>query len=509
MKSSVVSYQLPVISCQLSASRLAAAVAIAALLLSLLCGLAEAQGKEPESQWFGVYLAGSKLGYVNIQTSEVEFRGKPALRAQSEMHMNVGMFGVEAKLQVSAVEYRNLDGSPRYMVARIVSSGHADSVEATYTEDKVSYVANKQGVVKTETLKLPEGGKFMADPTMGGVPTKLAIGDYTEGYFFEPQTLKLLKCSVHVEEKEMVETPLTGEVEAYKVKVDTPLADSTMWATKDGRMLKVSTLLGISMVAEPEKTAKENLVVTEGEGGESVFDFADATAVVLEQEIENPRQVRKMTLDMGGFSKELSLADGDVQSQELVKKTDDRHTYRFEVTAKEPQEARGARLPISDPSFEEYLASSMYVLSDDDQFKRIAAEVAGDEKDVAAASRVICGWVHNYMKPTPEIGLVRNARDIYNARKGVCRDYATLHATIARAAGIPTKVCVGLCYWEGRFYYHAWVESWMGEWIAQDPMLGDVLCDAARIKLSEGDITSVFDVMRDFGSFEPKLISYE
>jgi transglutaminase-like putative cysteine protease len=262
------------------------------------------------------------------------------------------------------------------------------------------------------------------------------------------------------------------------------------------------------MVAEPEETAKENLVVTEGEGG-SVFDFAEATAVVLDRKIENPRQVRKMTLEMGGFSKELILADDDVQKQKLVKKKDDRYTYRFEVTAKEPQESKGARLPITDPAFGEYLGSSMYVLSDDDQFKKIAAEVIGDEKDVATASKAICAWVHNYMKPTPEIGLVRNARDIYNARKGVCRDYATLDATLARAAGIPTKVCVGLCYWEGRFYYHAWVESWMGEWVALDPMLGDVLCDAARVKLSEGDITSVFDVMRDFGSFEPKLVSYE
>lgn len=502
--------KLAVVSYQLSVSRLRTAVAVATLLFLLLCGLAAGQAKDQESQWFGVYLGSNKLGYVNIETSAVEFRGKPSLRAQSEMHMNVGMFGIEAKLKVSAVEYRNLDGSPRYMVARVVSSGHADSVEATYTEDKVSYVANKQGVVKTETLKLPEGANFMADPTMGGVTAQIGIGDYLEGYFFEPQTLKLLKCSVHVEEKEMIETPLTGEVEAYRVKVKTPLADSTMWATKDGRMLKVETLLAIAMIAEPEEMAKEDLVVTDADGdGGSVFDFADATAIVLADEIANPRDVRKLTLEMGGFSKKLNLPDDDVQSQELVKRSDDLYTYRFAVTAKEPGEAKGAVLPLDESTFGEHLASSMYVLSDDEQFKRIATEVVGDEKDVVKASKAICDWVHNHIKPTPEIGLVRNARDIYNARKGVCRDYATLHATVARAAGIPTKVCVGLCYWNGRFYYHAWVESWMGEWIAQDPVLGDVLCDAARIKLSEGDITSIFDVMRDFGSFQPKLISYE
>ena len=101
----------------------------------------------------------------------------------------------------------------------------------------------------------------------------------------------------------------------------------------------------------------------------------------------------------------------------------------------------------------------------------------------------------------------------------MCRDYSTLMAAIARAAGIPTKLCVGVVYFElpskeggaavGQFGYHAWVECWVGKWIAYEPTWGADFLDATHLKFAEGEITSVFEVVKDFGKFEITVISAE
>src|SRR5947209_1869987 len=82
-------------------------------------------------------------------------------------------------------------------------------------------------------------------------------------------------------------------------------------------------------------------------------------------------------------------------------------------------------------------------------------------------------------------------------RRRVCLDYATLYAALARAAGVPTRLCAGIVYAQGKFYYHAWAESYVGQWVAFDPTLYDpeqpvAYVDATHIKFAQGDVTGMF-----------------
>ena len=97
------------------------------------------------------------------------------------------------------------------------------------------------------------------------------------------------------------------------------------------------------------------------------------------------------------------------------------------------------------------------------------------------------------MKSGCLVGVLRDAREILRTKEGVCRDYATLAATLMRAAGIPTKLVTGAVYSSDGFYYHAWVETWVGDrWIAFDPTLGGGLADATHIKFAEGNAEEAF-----------------
>jgi hypothetical protein len=61
----------------------------------------------------------------------------------------------------------------------------------------------------------------------------------------------------------------------------------------------------------------------------------------------------------------------------------------------------------------------------------------------------------------------------------------------------------------GHFYYHAWVESYVGEWVAFDATLKSDFVDATHIKLAEGDATNMFEMAPVFGTLKAEIIKFE
>ncbi|MCX8052365.1 MAG: transglutaminase-like domain-containing protein, partial [Armatimonadetes bacterium] len=109
------------------------------------------------------------------------------------------------------------------------------------------------------------------------------------------------------------------------------------------------------------------------------------------------------------------------------------------------------------------------------------------------------------LKIRADIGITRSASDVLESKIGVCRDYATLFAAMARAVGVPSKVVSGLLYLNDGFYYHAWVECWVGEWVPFDATMPTDFVDATHIKLVEGDATTMFSLAKVIGSLRAEV----
>ena len=88
------------------------------------------------------------------------------------------------------------------------------------------------------------------------------------------------------------------------------------------------------------------------------------------------------------------------------------------------------------------------------------------DKDDAKVRRIL-NWVHETIEKRGTVS-VPNALDTLKMKAGDCNEHAALFAALARAAGIPAKVSVGLVYTRDRFYYHAWNEVFLGHWVAVD-----------------------------------------
>jgi transglutaminase-like putative cysteine protease len=75
--------------------------------------------------------------------------------------------------------------------------------------------------------------------------------------------------------------------------------------------------------------------------------------------------------------------------------------------------------------------------------------------------------------------------------------------------GIPTKIAAGLLYTESRFFYHAWNEVYLGEWIAVDPLMNQVPADPTHVRLITGELDRQVELVRALGRLSIKVLDYE
>jgi len=61
-------------------------------------------------------------------------------------------------------------------------------------------------------------------------------------------------------------------------------------------------------------------------------------------------------------------------------------------------------------------------------------------------------------------------------------------------------------YLDGRFYYHAWPEVYLGDWVAVDPTLGQFPADAAHLRITTGGLARQAELIRLIGSLKLEVL---
>ena len=96
---------------------------------------------------------------------------------------------------------------------------------------------------------------------------------------------------------------------------------------------------------------------------------------------------------------------------------------------------------------------------------------------------------------------------------GDCTEHTVLFIALARAAGIPARICSGIAFaQQDAFYYHFWAEVYVGRWVQMDPTWGQTIADANHIQLDgstlESDTLLEFaeDVLRTLNQLEIAVV---
>jgi transglutaminase-like putative cysteine protease len=268
----------------------------------------------------------------------------------------------------------------------------------------------------------------------------------------------------------------------------------TNWIDDDGQVVRAASPLGFTIerlyyeLAQQEwRAASRRQDLASGYGA-----LIEGTAIASNADLSRADErdglaVRLLGVDLGGF-------DLDGGRQRLAGDT-------LFVT-RETLPSAPYRLPYAgggEPALE--LGATPLVQADHPRIVEAARRIAGGEHDPVVVARRLNDWVYRTLRKeiTPS---VPSALQVLDARQGDCNEHTVLYVALARALGLPARTAVGLVHIRGSFYYHAWPEVWLGDWVAVDPTLGQVPADASHLRFLVGGLARQVELIRLIGRLQ-------
>ncbi len=118
------------------------------------------------------------------------------------------------------------------------------------------------------------------------------------------------------------------------------------------------------------------------------------------------------------------------------------------------------------------------------------------------AARRIAEWVHRRMRQKLVAG-APSALQTLDTLEGDCNEHSTLFAALARSAGVPSRVVIGLVYREGRFGYHAWNEVLTQKgWLAIDVTWKQFPADVGHLRFIADGLSKQIDLLGVLGQLK-------
>ena len=281
-------------------------------------------------------------------------------------------------------------------------------------------------------------------------------------------------------------------VRAFRIDHEAHGVRVSNWIDAQGRVVLSSGPVGFAMERSAFEIAYENFRrrdtarVARNSAAPDLGDVVPVTALTAGVRAGLPEpglarfRVRLSGVDLTGFDRLLAGP-----RQHLAGDT-------LEITRETALQAHATpyRLPARDSALARWLQPEPLIQSWD---PRIAAQarliVSGgrDQANPARAAELLTHWVHTTVRR--EVATtVPSAEKVLETRRGDCNEFATLYVALARSAGLPARTVSGLIYLNGRFYYHAWPEVYLADWVAVDPMFDQYPADAAHVRFAIGGL---------------------
>ena len=277
------------------------------------------------------------------------------------------------------------------------------------------------------------------------------------------------------------------------------------WIDEQGRLVRASNPAGFSMERTAFEIAYEN------------FRRRDTARVARNSRTSRPGEVVPITLLTAGvspaptalpilrlrFSGERPLPAWNDGRQKTSGDT-------MTITREGSLAVNGTpyRLPSRDTALARWLLPEPLIQSHDPRIAAQVRQVIGlRDRSPSRAARLLVGWVHDHIRPTASAQAgIPSAQRVLEGRVGDANEAATLYVALARAAGLPARTVGGVVYANERFYYHAWAEVYLGEWIAVDPLLNQYPADAAHVRVAIGGLARQVELIPLLGRLKLEVL---
>lgn len=447
---------------------------------------------ESEERWNGVFFQEQHVGFTVTRTTPVSGGGT---LYESRSSFRIATFGQVQEVITAGAALTDDIGQLRrfdfFMSAggiQLVARGEVSGEQIIMEVDQ----AGETSTIEFDINDPPHVSLSLEDVIRR---TELSVGLRFDVPYFDPITLSQGTMEIKVEDIEILEN---GE-EAYWLHSSMGDVETRSLVTPAGETLRQEGALGLSLVRMAPDEAADIPTADEP------VDLIALSAVHLDGRITTPRTTRKLTLTIKGVEPERITHQPPLQTRE-----GDRVTVDIPLLAELPS------LPVIDRSQQQWVAASPTLPVAHPEIIARAAEVVADASTRLEAVQRLNQHVYEYVEKVPAMG-VPNGLSVLRSAQGDCNEHTALFVSLARAAGIPTRIAAGVVYSDrigprGAFYYHAWPEVRLEgptDWVPVDPTFGQVPADGTHVKLVEGDLDRQVEIMGVMGRLGFVLIEHK
>lgn len=440
---------------------------------------------ESRDEWAGIYLMDKKIGYAHSEIKKTE----GGYQISEDLFMDMTVMNVPQKMEtrINAVTDNNLMLNAFNFRLR---SGIISFIVYGYVEDHTLQLQiNAGGSKQKQTIALKEIPVLSNTLKYYILKKGLSAGSTYTQTFFDPLTLRNRHIVIEVIAKEKI--TVQGEsYNCYKIKESFKGVSLYAWVDHNGDTIKEQSPLGLVLIKESKEQAMQ------ANWGEKP-DVLAAAAVSVDRSFSKAGlsylKTRLKNISTEGFH----LQGGRQQLDKDI----------LEITLEKITASDTYRIPFSGKGLDSYLQPTAFIQSDKKEIKVLADLIAGKKKDAQTIIKKFTRWIFLNIEKKPTLS-IPNAIEVLKTKQGDCNEHAVLLTALCRAKGIPAKMCAGLVYLKGKFYYHAWVEVYLNKWISVDPTLNQFPSDVTHIKFIEGDLESQITILRLIGKLEIEILEY-
>jgi transglutaminase-like putative cysteine protease len=276
----------------------------------------------------------------------------------------------------------------------------------------------------------------------------------------------------------------------YKLNETFQGMETTSWITQDGETVKEESPLGYVLLKESPQEAKK--LDKKGPAVDII-----ALTRIPSNAIKDSSQVKYLRARLKGVSLNGFQLNGDRQ----ILKGD-----TIEIRLQDHSSAY--QLPYEGKQLKEYLQPNALIQSDDRRIIDQSIKILSGELDARTAAKKLNDWVYTALVKKPVVS-IPSALEVLNQREGDCNEHTALYTALARAAGIPTRMIAGIVFMEDGFYYHAWPEVWINEWVAVDPTFNQFPADATHIRFVSGNLDRQSEILKLVGKLKVEVLEYK
>ena len=323
--------------------------------------------------------------------------------------------------------------------------------------------------------------------------TKLQPGDVYEYSVFNPlsgQPATLTLTAVGPEQLKI------NGAQRGVTKVATQYAGMTVhaWLDDNKNVVKEEAALGVVLLQEDRQTA-----LADGWQDNTPLDLVSATAIPVTTTLPHPRQLTRLQFTLDGLNTKNTFSFPPRQEYQDA---------ALLITREKEADFSSYLLPYTDSAFHADLAATSFLQSTHPKILAQSEQIIGSEQDAQRAVSLLLQWTHQALEQTPTVS-IPTALDVLETRTGDCNEHAVLFTALARAVGVPSRVVVGVVYLDEAFYYHAWSEVWLGQWVSVDPVFNQFPADATHIKFLDGGPEKHLELLKIIGQVDIDIVDYQ